>query len=115
MLTIDELKSCLEDLSIIDTYGEAHNARAHISFLHIHALLSKEINFLMDMERAKENRDIRRGNIDVKKLIEDNVQLCMENEKLRETCVKLKEEINDKIPNLINSINHFNNNLNQLK
>lgn len=103
MISAKDLNRCIDILAELNARADQNSKRL---ILEIGYILKTELNNVNAWDASQ--REGKRGNIDVKKLLEDNTQLFKENEKLIELNQKLKDVIEQRIPHVEQSIGGVN-------
>lgn len=107
MISARDLNRCIDLLAELTTSASTNEKR---KILEIGYILKTELETVESWDAQQtNNRERGRGQIDVKKLLEDNTQLFNENRQLQELNVKLTQVINERIPSVENSINDITN------
>lgn len=101
MLTTKELDRCIDILAMLNI--DANSAEREL-LLEIGYILKHEYDVVANIEHSSE-RNTKKGNLDSKKLLDDNVQLFNENRKLIENNKQLKKIIDETIPQIDRQIN----------
>lgn len=109
MLTSTNLNRCLSILSILNSSASREEKKL---ILEIGYVLKQELDIVNAWDDKVSKENIK--NIDVRKLLEDNTQLCKENSQLMQINKKLQETIdhrivdtNEKITALCTKIEHL--------
>jgi len=103
MLTEQDLNKCIDNLAEIN--ANVNSAALKHLALEVGYILKQELdNVVRWNAQFKDDRHKGYGNIDVKKLLEDNIQLCGENKQLQDLNLKLKEVIDKRIPKVEEAI-----------
>ena len=107
MISAKDLNRCIDILAELNARADQNSKRL---ILEIGYILKTELNNVnaWDASQREDRERGRHGNIDVKKLLEDNTQLFKENEKLIELNQKLKDVIEQRIPHVEQSIGGVN-------
>lgn len=114
MITLDELKKCIDYLSLLASKSTRNDRQLLIE---IGVILQKEINRLENNMPSVEphNRQIQ---LEMEKLLADNQQLYAENERLLNSVKTLSNILEEKIPqinlNVNNAVNKLDVFINQL-
>ena len=106
MINEKDLNKCIDNLAEINSLvGEDSNIRRLL--LEVGYILKQELEVVSSWNKQFNDANKLRGygNIDVKKLIEDNTQLFNENRQLLDANLKLKAIIDSKIPQIENKAN----------
>jgi hypothetical protein len=107
MISAKDLNRCIDILAELNARADQNSKRL---ILEIGYILKTELNNVnaWDASQREDRERGKHGNIDVKKLLEDNTQLFKENEKLIELNQKLKDVIEQRIPHVEQSIGGVN-------
>lgn len=106
---IDEkaLNKCIENLAEVNANLTSSTLKRLV--LEVGYILKQELDTVTAWNsQFKVNNKFRGQQIDVNKLMEDNTQLFNENHKLHEANMKLKEIIDQRIPQVEQAINGIN-------
>jgi hypothetical protein len=98
MLSSNELNKCIELLADINTMTNDRNIKAKL--LEIGYTLKKELDntsLIESMDRDINNRANNMGPLDVKRLLEDNIQLFNEKERVLKQNKELREILDSKL------------------
>jgi hypothetical protein len=98
MLSSNELNKCIELLADINTMTNDRNIKTKL--LEIGYTLKKELDntsLIESMDRDINNRVSNMGTLDVKRLLEDNVQLFNEKERVLKQNKELREILDSKL------------------
>ena len=107
MISAKDLNRCIDLLAELNTTANTNEKR---KILEIGYILKTELETVESWNTQELSlREKGRGNIDVKKLLEDNTQLFNENRQLQDLNVKLTQVINERIPFVENSIGEITN------
>ena len=110
MISAKDLSHCIDNLAEINAcLGGSGNAALKRLVLEVGYILKQELDIVnaWDAQFTKGDR-LRGHNVDVKKLIEDNTQLFNENQQLHAINLKLKEVIDQRIPQVENAVKTIN-------
>lgn len=106
MISAKDLRRCIDNLAELNASADTSSKRL---ILEIGYILKTELNTVETWDNQfKGNRNRGYGDIDVKKLLEDNTQLFNENKQLQDLNMKLKEVIDKRIPNVEKGISEVN-------
>jgi hypothetical protein len=98
MLSSNELNKCIELLADINTMTNDRNIKTKL--LEIGYTLKKELDntsLIESMDRDINNRANNMGPLDVKRLLEDNIQLFNEKERVLKQNKELREILDSKL------------------
>jgi len=98
MLSSNELNKCIELLADINTMTNDRNIKTKL--LEIGYTLKKELDntsLIESMDRDINNRVSNMGPLDVKRLLEDNIQLFNEKERVLKQNKELREILDSKL------------------
>jgi hypothetical protein len=115
MINEKDLNKCIDNLAEINgLIGGDSNIRRLL--LEVGYILKQELEVVSSWNTQFNNTNKLRGygNVDVKKLIEDNTQLFNENRQLLDANLKLKAIIDSKIPYIEEKTNIITNGINHL-
>ena len=101
MIDSSTLNKCIDILAELN--ANTLENKNKMLLLELGYIIKQELDLVEKWEN--ENKNIGRPSIEVKKLIEDNTQLCHENQKLTETISTLKQLIDEEIPKIKKQIN----------
>ena len=110
MITAQDLERCVDILAEINANADTRTKRLCLEMGYI---IKQELEIVKAWD-ASQRKDRNRGygDIDVRKLLEDNSQLFNENKQLQDLNIKLKEIIDQRIPSIENGIKEVNNKFN---
>lgn len=98
MISEADLRRCIDNLAELNARADSSSKRL---ILEIGYILKQELETVEAWnDQFKDNRKRGYRDIDVKKLLEDNTQLFNENKQLHDLNLKLKEVIDQRIPNV---------------
>ena len=107
MISAKDLRRCIDNLAELNAGADSNTKRL---VLEVGYILKQELESVEAWNRQfKGNKNRGYGDIDVKKLLEDNTQLFNENKQLQDLNMKLKEVIDARIPNVERGISEVNN------
>jgi len=107
MISEKDLRRCIDILAELNAGADSNTKRL---ILEVGYILKQELESVEAWNRQfKGNKNRGYGDIDVKKLLEDNTQLFNENKQLQDLNMKLKEVIDARIPNVERGISEVNN------
>ena len=111
MITSKQLKKCL---SLIEgVYNNLHSKQMKDDLMDVAVALKLELDIVNAWELSSESKG-RRGNIDIDKLMQDNIQLIQENKRLSSLIENCDENLQKEIDTLNSKINATNMLLSQL-
>ena len=116
MLTSKELNKCIELLADINTM--TNNNDIKMKLLEIGYSLKREldnVSLIESMNADMENRARNMGSLDVKRLLEDNVQLFNEKERALKQNKELRDIIDSKLQIYETKLNLVTNSVNEVK
>lgn len=96
MISLEDLKKCIDYLSMLSTHCSKRDEKI---LLEIGVIIQREINNLEEWNKAN-NSTLRRQNIDADKLLADNIQLCKENQSLIESVGSMQYIVDKRIPEI---------------
>lgn len=107
MISAKDLNRCIDILAELNASADQHSKRL---ILEIGYILKQELSIVetWDKSQLSDRERGRQAKIDVKKLLEDNTQLFKENQKLMELNLKMKDVIEQRIPNVEQLIGRVN-------
>ena len=106
MISAKDLRRCIDNLAELNAGADTSSKRL---ILEIGYILKQELEMVESWNsQFKDNKNRGYGDIDVKKLLEDNTQLFNENNQLLDLNMKLKEVIDTRIPNVEKGISEVN-------
>ena len=106
MIPAKDLERCIDILAELNANADTHSKRL---ILEVGYILKQELETVKAWDNSLlKDRNRGHGDIDVRKLLEDNTQLFNENKQLQELNVKLKEAIDQRIPFIENGIKQVN-------
>lgn len=94
MMTSDELNRCIDILSELNSQANSTQKRL---ILELGYTLKQELNYVTEIESSSQTRT-KNGKLELKGLLEDNVQLFNENQKLLQANKELKKLVEATIP-----------------
>ncbi len=104
MISARDLRRCIDILAELNAGADSNSKRL---ILEVGYILKQELEAVEAWD--SQFKDKKRGyNIDVNKLLEDNTQLFNENKQLQDLNLKLKEVIDQRIPNVEKGISEVN-------
>jgi len=105
---IDEktLNKCIDNLAEVN--ANISNGALRQLLLEVGYILKQELDNVVTWNRQFQGDKFKGHQVNVQKLMEDNTQLFNENHKLHEMNMKLKEIIDQRIPQVEHAINGIN-------
>ena len=104
MIDSQTLENCITNLAIANS--RIHDTIIKELLLEVTYTLKQEFLTVKNIEQQQQQKT-QQQNVEIKKLLDDNVQLFNENAKLIESNAKLKTIINDHIPQVNKKINEI--------
>ncbi len=116
MLSSEELNRCIDLLADINTMTNNNDIR--MKLLEIGYSLKKEldnVSLIESMSRDMDNRARNMGSLDVKRLLEDNVQLFNEKEKALKQNKELRDILDSKLQIYETKLNMVTNSIHEVR
>ena len=105
MISARDLRRCIDILAELNASANSDSKRL---ILEVGYILKQELEAVEAWDSQFKDKKRGYGNIDVNKLLEDNTQLFNENKQLQDLNLKLKEVIDQRIPNVERGISEVN-------
>ena len=105
MISARDLRRCIDILAELNAGANSDSKRL---ILEVGYILKQELEAVEAWDSQFKDKKRGYGNIDVNKLLEDNTQLFNENKQLQDLNLKLKEVIDQRIPNVERGISEVN-------
>jgi hypothetical protein len=105
MISARDLRRCIDILAELNASANSDYKRL---ILEVGYILKQELEAVEAWDSQFKDKKRGYGNIDVNKLLEDNTQLFNENKQLQDLNLKLKEVIDQRIPNVERGISEVN-------
>ena len=104
MISVEDLNRCIDKLATINARTDDSTIKQLT--IEIGYVLKEEFDILKEWNSQFGNKEV--PNIDVKKLIQDNSQLVLENSKLHKINLQLKQMVDAKLPHFEDMFNNIN-------
>lgn len=105
MISAKDLRRCIDILAELNAGADSNSKRL---ILEVGYILKQELETVEAWDSQFSDKKRGYDKIDVKKLLEDNTQLFNENKQLQDLNIKLKEVIDQRIPNVEKGISEVN-------
>ena len=108
MISVEDLNRCIDKLATINARTDDSTIKQLT--IEIVYVLKEEFDILKEWNSQFGNKEVPK--IDVKKLIQDNSQLVLENSKLHKINLQLKQMVDTKIPHFEDMFSNINKKIN---
>jgi hypothetical protein len=99
MISYNDLNRCIDILSELNAHIDSNEVDKSL-ILELGYIIKQELDLVKSWDDANNKNAMKRGikQIDPQKLLEDNIQLFNEKEKLLKILAKMKEDLEKKVP-----------------